>query len=90
MDNYPTQSDINYMNSQRAYDKYEILENGIAKQIQTFSPLFKIKLAISIAFDLIRLIMQILIIIALLGGANIAFQSYQHEINNLTKQFLKK
>jgi len=87
MDNYPTQSDINYMNSQRAY---EILENGIAKQVQTFSPLLKIKLAISIAFDLIRLIMQILIIIALLGGANIAFQSYQHEINNLTKQFLKK
>jgi len=90
MDKYTTQTDINYMNSQRAYDKYEILENGIAKQAQSFSSLLRLKLAISVISDLIALIMQILLIVALLGGANYALQAYEHELQNLTKQSLKK
>ncbi len=87
MDN---QTDINYMNSERAYDKYETLENGIAKQVQSFSPFLRLKLAISVVSDLIALLMQILLIVALLGGANYALQAYDQELQNLTKQSLKK
>jgi hypothetical protein len=90
MDKYTTQTDISYMNSQRAHDKYEILENGISNQVQSFSPLLRLKLAISVISDLIALIMQILIIVALLGGANYALQAYNQELQNLTKQSLKK
>jgi hypothetical protein len=87
MDN---QTNINLMNSERALDKYETLENGIAKQVQSYSPLLRLKLAISVVSDLIALLMQIIFIVVLLAGANYALQVYDPQFINFTKQSLKK